>query len=117
MKMSSFISQVVVFGEGKTYLTALITLNQEEIIRFANDNKLSFSDYAELTKKQEIIDLIQGEIDKGNKELSKIESIRKFIILEREFSQAHGEVTPTFKTKRNNVTEIYEDMVKSMYES
>jgi long-chain acyl-CoA synthetase len=117
MKMSNFISQVVVFGEGKTYLTALITLNQEEVIKFANDNNLSFSDYADLTKKQEIIDLIQGEIDKGNRELSRIENIKKFIILEREFSQAHGEVTPTFKTKRNNVTEIYKDMIKTMYES
>ena len=73
--------------------------------------------FADLTRKQEVIDLIHGEIEKRNKELSRIENIRKFTILNEEFSQAREEVTPTFKIKRNIVTQRYKDKVDAMYES
>ncbi|MBN2061763.1 MAG: long-chain fatty acid--CoA ligase [Deltaproteobacteria bacterium] len=115
IKMSSFISQAVVCGEGKTYLSALLTLTQEEIIKYANDNNISFSGFSDLTKKQEIINLIQGEVDKANKELAQIENIKKFTILEMEFSQARGEVTPTLKIKRNNVIGMYKEKIEAMY--
>jgi long-chain acyl-CoA synthetase len=117
LKMSSFINQAVVFGEGKTYLTALITLNPEEVIRFARENHILFSDFADLTRKQAIIDLIHGEVEKKNKELARIENIRKFTILDKEFSQAEEEVTPTFKIKRNVVTRKYKHIVDAMYEA
>jgi long-chain acyl-CoA synthetase len=116
LKMSGFINQAVVFGEGKTYLTTLITLNQEKVMKFARENSLSFIDFADLTRKQEIIDLIHGEIEKKNRELARIENIRKFTILDKEFSQADEEVTPTFKIKRNVVTRKYKHMVDAMYE-
>ena len=117
LKMSSYISQAVVFGEGKRYLTALVTLNPEEIIKFAQDNNVSFSDFADLAKKHEIIDLIHREIEKKNKELARIEQIRKFTILEEEFRQDREEVTPTFKVKRTVIGERYGDKVDAMYES
>jgi len=116
IKMSSLISQAVVFGEGKTYLTALLTLNREEVMKYADDNDVKYSDFSDLTKKQEIIDLIQAEIDKKNHDLARIENIRKFTILDQEFSQEREEVTPTFKVKRNIVTERYKDVVEAMYE-
>ena len=117
LKMSSFINQAVVFGEGKTYLTALLTLNREEVTQFAEEKNISFTDFADLTRKHEIIDLIHGEIEKTNKELARIENIRKFTILDKEFSQADEEVTPTLKIKRHVVTRRYNDKVEAMYES
>lgn len=117
LKMSSFINQAVVFGEGKTYLTALLTLNREEVTKYAEEKNISFTDFADLTRKPEIINLIHGEIEKKNKELARIENIRKFKILDKDFSQADEEVTPTLKIKRHVVTRRYNDKVEAMYES
>lgn len=116
IKMSGLISQAVVFGERKDYLTAIVTLNQEEIILFAKEENIDFIHYSDLTKKQEIITLIQSEIDIKNKELSKAEQIRKFIILADEFSQDRGELTPTFKIKRKVISSRYQDLVETMYQ-
>ena len=113
--MSGYISQAVVFGDGKNYLTALITLNREEIMNFARDKNITHSGFADLVRKQEIIDLIQGEIDRRNQELARIEQIRKFTILEQEFSQEREEVTPTFKIKRRVIGKRYRDLVEAMY--
>jgi long-chain acyl-CoA synthetase len=117
LKMSSFINQAVVFGEGKTYLTALLTLNREAVTQYAEEMCISYKDFSDLTRKQEIIDLIHEEIDKKNKELARIENIRKFTILEKEFSQADEEVTPTLKIKRHVVTRRYYDRVEAMYDN
>ncbi len=116
LKLSAYISQAVVFGEGKDYITALLTLNREEVERYAKKNNIQYNDYRDLISKKEIIDLVQREIDTQNRELAKVENIRKFTILEHEFSQEREEVTPTFKIKRNNITEKYKDVVAKMYE-
>jgi long-chain acyl-CoA synthetase len=116
IKLSPYISQAVVFGEGKDYLVALLTLNQEEVKRYAQKNNIAYSDYADLITKKEIIDLIQKEVDYQNREVAKVEQIKKFTILKDEFSQEREEVTPTFKIKRNNITERYKDLVARMYE-
>ena len=115
LKMSSYISQAVVFGEGKNYLTALITLNREEVIHFARNNHISYFGFTDLIQKEEIIHLIQGEIDQRNEDLSRIERIRKFTLLENEFRQEREEVTPTFKIKRKVIGKRYKDIVEAMY--
>ena len=104
------------FGEGKDYITALLTLNREEVERYAKKNNIEYSSFSDLITKKEITDLVQREIDTQNKELAKVENIRKFTILENEFSQEREEVTPTFKIKRKNITEKYKDVVARMYE-
>jgi long-chain acyl-CoA synthetase len=116
IKLSPYISQTVVFGEGKDYLVALLTLNQEEVKRYAAKNNIVSKDYADLITKKEIIDLIQHEVDYQNRDVAKVEQIKKFTILKDEFSQEREEVTPTFKIKRNNITERYKDVVARMYE-
>jgi len=116
LKLSPFISQAVVFGEGKDYLVALLTLNQDEVKRYAQKNNILFRDYSDLITKKEIIDLIQKEVDYQNREVAKVEQIKRFIILKDEFSQEREEVTPTFKIKRNIITERYRDVVARMYE-
>ena len=116
IKLSTYISQAVVFGEGKDYITALLTLNQEEVERYAKKNEIKYNDYGDLITKKEIVDLIQREIDTQNKELARVENIRKFTILRDEFSQEREEVTPTFKIKRKNITERYKELIAGMYE-
>lgn len=116
LRASSFISHAVVFGEGKTYLTALVTLNPEEIIHYARNNDIAYTDFADLTRNEKIVDLIGKEVAACNQELARIEQIKKFAILEDEFRQEAGELTPTQKVKRAVVGEKYRDKIEAMYD-
>jgi long-chain acyl-CoA synthetase len=115
LRTSGYVSQAVVFGEGKTYLTALITLNPEEITKYARDNGITYADFAALTRNEKIVDLIQKEVTTRNQELARIEQVKKFTILEDEFRQDAGEVTPTLKVKRVVIGEKYRDKIEAMY--
>jgi len=115
MKTSSFISQTIVYGDRKPYLTMLVTLDDDEIAKFARDRKILYQDLADLSKKQEVIDLLHHEISALNKELASYESIKKFRILEEELDQDKDEITPTLKVKRDVVFANYQYLIDEMY--
>jgi long-chain acyl-CoA synthetase len=117
LKTSRYISQAMVFGEGKKYISALITLDEDETVKYARDNGIVYTGFADLTKKSEIIDLIQSEINKKNKEVSRVEKVKRFGILEEDFLQDEGEITPTMKVRRKIVGEKYKDIINRMYSS
>ena len=117
MKTSSFISQTMVYGDRKPYLTMLVTLDEDEIAKFARDKKILYQDLGDLTKKQEVIDLIHHEISSLNKGLSSYQTIKKFHILEEELDQDKDEVTPTLKVKRKVVIAHYQHFINEMYSS
>jgi len=115
LKTSRYISQAMVFGEGKKYVSALITLDEDEVVKYARDNGIVYTGFADLTKKKDIIDLLQREVDEKNKELARVERIKRFALLEEDFLQDEGEITPTMKVKRKIVAEKYKDMISKMY--
>ena len=115
MKTSSFISQTIVYGDRKPYLTMLVTLDDDEIAKFARDRKILYQDLADLSKKQEVIDLLHHEISALNKELASYETIKKFRILEEELDQDKDEITPTLKVKRDVVFAHYQYLIDEMY--
>ena len=115
MKTSPYISQAMVHGDKKPYLTMLVTLDEDEITKFARDQKILYQDLGDLTKKEEVIDLLNHVIREKNKELASYESIKKFRILEKELDQDKDEVTPTLKVKRKVVTVNYQHLLNSMY--
>jgi long-chain acyl-CoA synthetase len=115
LKTSRYVSQAMVFGEGKKFVSALITLDEDEVVKYARDNGIVYTGFADLTKKKEIIDLLQKEIDKKNEELARVERIKKFALLEEDFLQDEDEITPTMKVKRKIVSEKYEDIIARMY--
>jgi len=115
MKTSSFISQTIVYGDRKPYLTMLVTLDDDEIAKFARDRKILYQDLADLSKKQEVIDLLHHEISALNKELASYETIKKFRILEEELDQDKDEITPTLKVKRDVVFANYQYLIDEMY--
>jgi len=96
-------------------LTMLVTLDEDEITKFARDQKILYQDLGDLTKKEEVIDLLNHVIREKNKELASYESIKKFRILEKELDQDKDEVTPTLKVKRKVVTVNYQHLLNSMY--
>ena len=93
----------------------LVTLDEDEITKFARDQKILYQDLGDLTKKEEVIDLLNHVIREKNKELASYESIKKFRILEKELDQDKDEVTPTLKVKRKVVTVNYQHLLNSMY--
>ena len=116
LKTSPFVSQVMVYGDKKPYLTALITMDEDEVIKFARDKKLLYKDLADLSKKKEVLELFRKVVHTKNEKLTSYETIKKFFVLEENFDQDKDEVTPTFKVKRKVVTGHYKDILDEMYQ-
>ena len=115
LKTIPYLSQSMVYGDAKPYLTALITLDDDEITKFARDRKILYQDLADLSKKTEVVELINNEIQFMNEKLPSYETIKKFKILEEDFNQDKDELTPTFKVKRKVVIDNYKILLDSMY--
>ncbi len=116
IKADRYINQIVVVGDDRKYLTALITLNYEEVERYAKEHKIQFDSYEDLGKNQEIFKLIESRIKEYNKNLASYETIKKFTILTGELTQEAGELTPTLKLKRRVIQKKYKDLIDKMYE-
>lgn len=115
MKTSRYISQFMVFGDRRKYLVGLLTLDEDEITKFARDNGLIYRDLRDLTQQNEVNQLIGREITRLNKQLASYETIKKFKILEEELSQDDEEVTPTLKVKRDVVQHRYNNYIEELY--
>ena len=115
LKTIPYVSQSMVYGDAKPYLTALITLDEDEITKFARDNKILYQDLSDLSKKREVFDLLKNKIQLMNENLPSYETIKKFKILEEDFDQDKDELTPTFKVKRKVVIDNYKVLLDSMY--
>jgi long-chain acyl-CoA synthetase len=114
-KMCEYINQIVVIGDKHHYLTALITLNPEAIAQFAEKAGIAYQDVAELVQHPKVHELIERCVAEKNAHLASFEQIKKFVILDRDFSIESGELTPTLKVKRKVVTERYRNVIEAMY--
>jgi long-chain acyl-CoA synthetase len=114
LKQNRWISQAVMIGDRRPYPVALITLDEEEIPKFAEEHGLP-TDIPSLSKHPKVRELIQGVVDKVNESYAQVEKIKKFVILDHDLSQETGELTPTLKVKRNVVHEKYADVIDQLY--
>jgi long-chain acyl-CoA synthetase len=115
--VSPYISQILVYGDGRKYATALITLDPEAIEGWAKDEGLSYSSTEDLAGTQEVHELIEGSVAQANQQLERWETIKRFEILRSELSVDKGEVTPSLKIRRKTVEKKYADVLNSMYDS
>lgn len=115
LKFSPYIQDAVVIGEGRKYLTALILIDEDNVTKYAQDNRIPFTTFADLTQRPEVIKLIEGEVAKVNKTLARVETIKKFRLLPRRFYEEDGDVTPTKKVKRRLLEKRYAELIESMY--
>jgi long-chain acyl-CoA synthetase len=115
LKFSPYINDAVVIGDGRKYLTALIMIDDENVMKFAQDNRVPFTTYASLTKAKEIIELIEKEVDEVNKKFARVETIKKFRLIDIQLTTDDEEITPTMKLKRKFVNEKFKDVINSMY--
>jgi long-chain acyl-CoA synthetase len=114
-KTFKHVSQFMVHGDKRNYLTALIVLEREEVVKYAKENHILFSEYAELIKNSKIQALVQGILDQINSQLASFETIKRFKILPNEFSIETGELTPSLKIRRRFCSEKYKSELDSLY--
>ncbi|MCP4691996.1 MAG: long-chain fatty acid--CoA ligase [Desulfobacterales bacterium] len=115
LKFSIYIQDAVVIGEGRKYLTALLLIDEDNVTKYAQDNAVPFTTFADLTRNPEVVKLIGEEVDKVNKTLARVETVKKFRLLPRRFYAEDGDVTPTQKVKRRSLEKTYTDLIESMY--
>ena len=115
LKFSPFINDAIVIGDRRKFISAIIVLDEDTVNKYAQDHKIQFSTYADLATHPDINQLIDKEVSKVNKELARVENVRKFTILSKKLYEEDGEVTPTMKVKRKFINETYSDLIEAMY--
>ena len=115
LKFSPYITDAVVIGDKRAYLTVIIMIDQENVEKFAQDADVPFSNYASLTKAAEVQALIQVELERVNKKFARVEQIKKFFLLDTQLTAEDEELTPTMKLKRKLVEKKYAPQIEAMY--
>ena len=115
LKFSPYVTDAVVIGDKRAYLTVIIMIDLDNVEKFAQDHDVPFSNYASLTRAPEVQSLIQAEIDKVNAKFARVEQIKQFRLLDTQLTAEDDELTPTMKLKRKLVEHKYKDLIDSMY--
>lgn len=114
LKTSKYVSQAIVLGDRRPYVTALITLDPDELGGWAAEQGIE-GDMVELVEHDRVHALVQGIVDDVNRERSRYEQIKRFRILPRDFALEEGEVTPTLKLRRRAVMEHFQAEIDELY--
>jgi long-chain acyl-CoA synthetase len=115
LKFSPYVSDAVVIGDKRPYLTCLIMIDHENVEKFAQDHDIPFTNYTSLCRAAEIQDLIWREIEAVNANFARVETIKRFMLIERQLTPEDEELTPTMKLKRNFVNKRYASEIDAMY--
>ena len=115
LKFSPYVTDAVVIGDKRAYLTVIIMIDLDNVEKFAQDHDVPFSNYASLTRAPDVQSLIQAEIDKVNAKFARVEQIKQFRLLDTQLTAEDDELTPTMKLKRKLVEHKYKDLIDSMY--
>ena len=117
LKFSPFVSDAVIIGDKRKFLSCLIMIDEENVMKFAQDNDVPFSNFESLCRTKEIVELIDNEISKVNKKFANVEQVKKFSLIDIQLTAEDDELTPTMKLKRKFINEKYSDIIESMYQS
>ncbi|WP_277455529.1 long-chain fatty acid--CoA ligase [Janibacter sp. DB-40] len=115
LKAHPIISQCLVVGDGKPFIAALVTLDEEMLPGWAANHGLGNITVEQARTNETVLAEIQGAVDEANKAVSKAESIRKFSVLSEDFTEENGTLTPSMKLKRNVIMRDFEEEVESLY--
>ena len=115
LKQSPYISEIMLLGDQRRTITALIVPNYDAIKEFAEEQQLEAEDIPALLQTQEVQRLIRGEINQYSSDFADFERVRMFTLMEKEFSEESGEMTPTLKLKRPVIMENHKAVIDQMY--
>ncbi len=116
LKTDKFVSQSFVYGDRKKYLTAILTLAPEEIVKWAAENGVAERDPVKLASDPKVVAMMNARVEEMNRSLASFEQVKKFVLLGTDFSQETGELTPTLKVKRKVVLQKYGMLLDALYE-
>lgn len=116
LKTQPIISNSMVYGDGRPYLTVLICPNEEAAKKLLADKGVTVSAYAELAQRPEVREAVQQAIDAVNAQQPPYSTLKKFTLMDHDFSQETGELTPTLKVKRKACTQRYLALLDAMYD-
>lgn len=114
LKFHALVSQAVVIGDKRPFLTALITLDEEKAPAWAKEHGIE-GDIPAIAGNERTLKELEALVNEVNESLARVEGIKKFRVLERDFLQEENELTPTLKVKRKQISEIYADAIDDMY--
>ncbi len=114
---SPLIDQVLIIGDKRKFLSALIIPNFEALQSYASEQNISFTDNAELVKNPKIHQYVANEVERLAADLARFEQVKAFRLMSEPFTIEAGELTPTLKIKRKVVEEKYRDLINSMYQA
>jgi long-chain acyl-CoA synthetase len=115
LKFSPYIQDAIVIGDGRKYLIALILIDEENVSNWAQKMRIPFTTFEDLTKNPQVYKLIKEEVEKVNKTLSQVETIKKFALIPRKLYEEEGDITPTRKLKRKVIEKKYKDIIEKLY--
>jgi long-chain acyl-CoA synthetase len=114
-KASPYIRDAVVIGDGEKYLTALILIEYDNVGKWAEDNRISYTTFKDLSQKTEVFELVSEITKKVNSNFAQVETIKKFTVLDKELDQDDDELTATQKVRRKIIEQKYRTLIERMY--
>jgi long-chain acyl-CoA synthetase len=115
MKSSPYISECVLFADGRKFPAALVEIDYETVADWARQRGVVYTSFTSLALHPQVTALIAGEIEKQNAQLARVEQIKKFRIIPKELDPEEGDTTPTRKVKRKHTYEMFKELVEEMY--
>jgi long-chain acyl-CoA synthetase len=115
MGVCPYASQLIVHGDGRSFVTALVTLDADAMAGWAAKNDMAGMPYAEVVSSPAVREMVQGYIDELNAKLNQWETIKKFVILDRDLSVDDGDLTPSMKLRRRVVAGKYKKELDALY--
>ncbi len=116
LKLNPLVSQVLIHGDQKKYIVALITLDRMQLEKMAKENSWNHYNWHELTQKNEVYETVRRIVAETNSKLSSFETIKKFLLLPTEFTVEGGDLTPSLKIKRKHLDQKFRKEIDSLYE-
>jgi long-chain acyl-CoA synthetase len=113
--MEPLVNQILLIGDKKPYVTALLTLNMAQVSSLKGAEELNAKPQSEVIQAEPVTKAVSEAVARINKQLADFERIRRFKLLDREFSIEHGELTPTMKIRRARVLENHRSLVSELY--
>jgi long-chain acyl-CoA synthetase len=115
LKVSPYVKEAVVVGDGERYLAALVQIDFENVGQWATERRLSYTNFKSLSRLPEVRELVAAEIERANEGLAPVEQVRAFRLLDKELDHDDNEVTATMKVRRKTIYEKFAPLIAELY--
>jgi long-chain acyl-CoA synthetase len=115
LKVSPYITQAIVIGDRRKYLTALIQIDSENVGKWAQERNIPYTTFKSLAQNSQVYELIRREVEEANEDFSSVETIKRFTLLEKELDHDDDELTATLKVRRKAINERFGHLIEAMY--